>query len=111
MPTIVKVTAAPEWIDIPVRVDDSVALRLAMHAHEAGITLNDLMVALLDDMLKRPRVIRSRNRREGHYAGKAGGRHLRTDNPRYSVGTPIAVLAWALAGHRWAQRMTRVAPR
>lgn len=93
--TIVKVTAAPGWIDVPVRVDDSVALRLAMHAHESGVTLNDLMVALVTDMVERSHAAapRSRNAREGHYVGSWRGCHVRSPG------------AWPTLSRRRARRI------
>ena len=71
-------------IEIPIRLENDVALKLAMFAHDVRVTLNDLVVNILEDSaagwaLRRRRG--SRRDREGVYVGKCAGKHYRAHNP------------------------------
>lgn len=57
-------------INVPIRLDDDVLLKLAKIAHASDVTMNDLCLAIMSDFIAQRRATAgSRNRREGYYAG------------------------------------------
>lgn len=94
-------------INVSFRLEDAVALKLAMFAHEARITMNELLVQVLATTAEgwklQLRPTSSRNAREGNYTGAHRGRHLRTTRRAYYCGAPYADVAWALASQRAGQ--------
>jgi hypothetical protein len=108
MVATVFVTEPANWIDVPFRVDDAVALKLAMLAHADGVTLNELMVAILTHMVSAHRVIRSRNAREGHYVGRWRGSHVRSTETWASYGRRDGRTAMAVKKQRLKKKLTKL---
>lgn len=89
-------------IEIQIRLEDDVALKLAMFAHSIKRTMNDVVVNILEGTaygweLRRRR---SRRGREGVYVGKWRGKHLRSTSMVFNFGQPWADVAWAVASQR-----------
>lgn len=96
-------------VDVSLRLDDTTTLKLAMIAHEAGMTLNDAVVAIIaltvDDWRRqRPG---SRNQREGTYVGRYNGLHIRSSDPHFQVGRLDRCIARAVRRHRLKLRVAR----
>lgn len=93
---------------VSVRLDEDVALKLGLFAHEAHATMNEFAVAVLAMAADGWAAARrgSRNGREGGYVGRANGRHVRSGSPCFYVGMPVAVLARALAHRRTKERVS-----
>jgi hypothetical protein len=59
-----------DLVAVPIRLDHDVLLTLTHRAHDAGMSLNELCVAIMVNMLRQRRPVASRNKREGWYCGK-----------------------------------------
>jgi predicted transcriptional regulator len=93
-------------IEIKLRLPDELARNLAQFAADVGQTMDELVENALVWMLRT-----SRNAREGRYAGKHQGRHLRTRELRYWTGAPYADVAWGLASQRAGEPLPLRRPR
>ena len=89
-------------IEIPIRLDDDVALKLAMFAHSIRRTMNEVVVDILATTAYGWELRRrgSRRGREGAYVGKWRGQHLRSTSMVFNWGGPRADVAWAVASQR-----------
>lgn len=94
-------------IVVSIRLDDDVALKLAMFAHEARITMNELVVQIIAESVYAWRVTSSRNRREGRYVGRFNGRSIRTTLPQFQIGRPDRGVARAVHLNRLKMRVAR----
>lgn len=103
------VTGADDAITVSIRLDDDVALKLAMFAHEARMTMNALVVDVLAVTAEAWELRRrgSRNGREGRYVGRWPGGHVRSASPWYQAGVLSAGLARAIVIERIRTRVVR----
>lgn len=72
-----------EYIDVPLKLDNDVALELALFAHDTHRTMSDLVIDILKDSARNwgrehAPVRQSRNAREGDYKGRHQGMNYRS---------------------------------
>lgn len=105
---VAELEGMDDEINVSIRLDDDVALKLAMFAHDAGVTLNALLVAILEDDLVFRRLLPSRNKQQGRYVGRWRGRHVRSTEPWAGQVRLDSGIARAVRQQRVSRRVERI---